>query len=685
MRGTGHRGLQELSIIIFSEYLEREKDLIREYVRPWCRLVPTYGPSFVEDEPDIEERVQATLRDEGLTELGLQSQGDSGLLELQNVILYLESLSPGLVSPEDLLAILAAHHVPLYYLSGTGPWVLRKAFSKVPRDWFERWTQRAVNAQGSQLRKIVHHLLLLIERADLAHLVTLVEPTASENDDPFLNLRTLDRVGYENLRNTPFGEEEKPIQFLERVRSLVVDLDLPPPQEERLAKIRTAWREMFDGVALHVERSSTREDHFFQDDLAAIAAWLPEEGASVVYRQIEDLPQRFRDGNHWWVLSIRRHAVLAEGEARDHLHAAAETPCSNSNGRIAPGYALQALLPGMTSEAILKAIQNHCLGFEWAQLFDFPASLGAEDLCELALKSLAGEISPQKRIRTYFLLSELGGSGLGEDLYQVLCDEIEGADVELRNGALDFATAFKIPGLPPQRLLAIASEEQEDSKTFAPRYAAWLLIQDGHFLDCLYPYWRAVAAVVHPARREQLLQEVECALELGAGATLSLDGTYGTYTLPVREGLQPRHERLSLQEEGKTLHFGGRSEEGLGGLEEGATFVQLKECLIESNSDFGVKKWNNLVQEGAAELRRRQAEHGTVWSYEQFPQGLVDGLEEPRFERWVEALLRNEQRTWFDWMGLVVAPFSACSAPRTPTGGKSLGLCKPTPSSARPW
>lgn len=652
-RSIRHRGLQELSIVIFSEYLNRERDLIRGFVGPWCRLVPTRGPSFLEDRPETEERVQAALRDEGLTELGLQSQGDFGLLELQNVVLYLESLSPGLVSPEDLLAILAAHHIPLYYVPGVGPWMLRRAFAKVPRGWFERWTQRSTSIHGFQLREIVHHLLLLTQRADLADLVNLVKPSATEDDDRFPHVRALDRAGYENLRNTLFQEEERPIRFLERVRSLVVDPDLPPPQEERLARIRTAWREMFGGVALQLGNGSIREDHFFENGVAAIAAWLPEEGASVVYRQIEDLPQRFRDGNHWWVLSIRRHAVLAEGQERDHLHAAAETPCPEPNGRVAPGYALQALLPGMTSGAIVTAIQNHCLGFEWARLFDFPASLGAEDLCELALASLADETSSQKRIRTYFLLTEIGGLLSGEHLYPVLRDEIEGDDAELRHGALGFAVEFKIPGLPPHRLLTIASEEEKDRNTFAPRYAAWLLIQEGHFLDRLSPYWRAAAAVLHPARREQLLQEVEGAFELNSGDDLLLDATY---TLPVREGLQPRRDRLSLQEEDKTLRI-GESEEGLGGFKEGVTDAQVANFFREMNSDLYFKKWNNLVQEGGTELRRRQDEHRTVWSSEQFPQELVDALEEPRFQQWVETLLRDQQQTGFDWMGLVVPLF----------------------------
>jgi hypothetical protein len=653
IRSTGHRGLQELSIIIFSEYLDREKELIREFARSWCRLVPTRGPSFMEDKPDIEEKVRSALSDRGIAELGLQSRGDSGLLELQNVVLYLESLSGGLVALEDLLAILAAHHIPLYYLPAAGVWVLHRAFATVSRDWFERWTQRAVSVHHSQLREVIYHLLLLSERADLADLVALVEPSAAEDHDPLSHFRTLDRAGYENIRNTPFREEERPIQFLERVRYLVVDPDLPPPSEDRLTRIRATWGETFHGVALQLVNGSTREDHFFQDGLAAIAAWLPDEGAYVVYQQIEDLPQRFRDGNHWWVLSIRRHAVLAEGPARDHLQAAAKTLCTEPNGRIAPGYALQVLIPGMTSKAILEAIQNHCLDFEWARLFDFTASLEATDLRDLALASLSGEISAQKRIRTYFLLTEIGGTISGENLYSIVRGDVEGSDAALRVGALGFAVEFDILGLPPQRLLTLAGDEEEDQRTFAPRYAAWLLVKEGHFLDRLSPYWRAVAAVFYPAKREPLLQEIEGALETNPGASHSLDATY---TLPVRKGLLPRRERLSVQEEETTLHFGS-SGDGLGGLEEGSTFAQLKDSLIGVNSDLHVKKLNSLIQEGAKERRRRQAEHKTAWSFEEFPQELVDALEASRFQQWIEALLRDERQTWFDWMGLVVPLF----------------------------
>lgn len=677
-RSTRHRGLQELSILIFSEFLDQEMDLIREFVQTWCRFVPARGPSYMEGNPDIEERVQAGLRDEGLAELNLEAQGDSGIVELQNMVLYLESLSPGLISPNDLLAILVAHHIPLYYFSKAGPWVVRRALAKVPREWFKRWTQGAISSHSAQLRAIVHHLLLLTQRADLVDLATLVEPSAPENDDPLLrHHRTLDRTGYEKLHNTPFREEESPIRFLERVHSLVMDPGLPSPREERLTRIRTAWRETFDGVALQLGRSPTQEDHVFQDGVAAIAAWLPEEGAAVVYRQIDDLPRRFREGKHWWVLSIRRDAVLAEGQAREHLRAAAETPCPEPNGRIlAPGYALQVLLPGMTPEAMVGAILNHCLELEWAQLFDFPASLGVEGLRELVLASLAAETVPRKRIRGYFLLAELGGPVSGQDIYPVLRREIEGPDAELRLGALGFAVEFNVLGLPSQRLLEIVSEEVEDQNVFAPQYAAWLLIQEGHFIDRLPPYWRAVAAAVHPAKRELLLQEVEDALGSGSGTARLLDATY---TLPVRDDLQPGRERLSLQEEGsRTLRF-GQSEGGLGGLEEGATFTQWKDYLIELYSDHHVNKWNSLLQEGAAQLRQRQAEHQTVWSSEQFPQELVDALEEPRFQRWVEVLLRDEREAWLYRIGLVVPLFRRALRRGHPLAERFWGLMCPLP------
>ncbi|MFL6200518.1 MAG: hypothetical protein ACJ76J_15175, partial [Thermoanaerobaculia bacterium] len=354
-----------------------------------------------------------------------------------------------------------------------------------------------------------------------------------------------------------------------------------------------------------------------------------------------------------------------------------ETPCPQPNGRTAPGYALQVLLPGMTPEAMVEAILNHSLDFEWARLFDFPASLGAEGLREPALASLATETAPRKRIRAYFLLAELGGPASSQDLFPDLRREIEGTDAELRLGALGFAVEFNVLGLPPQRLLAIASEEIEDRNTFAPRYAAWLLIQDGHFLDRLPPYWRAVAAAAHPAKREPLLQEVEGALESDSGADLSLDAIY---TLPVREDLQPGRGQLSLEEEDRTFYL-GRSEDGLGGLEESATPAQLDEVF---NSDLHVEKWNRLVREGVEELRRRQVEHRTVWSSEQFPQELVDALEEPRFERWVESLLRDERQTWFRWMGLVVPLFRRALRRGHPLSERLWDFVNPLPHQQGP-
>ena len=247
-RSTGHRVLQEISILIFSEEMNREKNLIREFVRGWCRLVPARGPSYVEDKADIEETVRTTVMEPGLDKLNLQPQGDSGLLRLQNVALYLESLSPGLLGPDDLLAIVAAHHIPFFFLSESGPWIVRRTAARISRDWFAEWVQLASSDRSSHLSQIVHRFLLLTERADIADLALSVEPPASAEEDPFRDHRDLDRAGYEDLYQEPLGQEEKPATFLKRARYLVIDPSLPPPRGDRLEKLREAWN---DALADH--------------------------------------------------------------------------------------------------------------------------------------------------------------------------------------------------------------------------------------------------------------------------------------------------------------------------------------------------------------------------------------------------------------------------------------------------
>ena len=400
-----------------------------------------------------------------------------------------------------------------------------------------------------------------------------------------------------------------------------------------------------------LEGASTREDHFFREAVAAVAAWMPEEGADVVRRQMEDLPRRFREGQHWWVLSIRRHAVLAEGGTREALSKAADTPYPEEAGKVAPGYALLVLLAGMNPTEIVSAIVHHSLSFEWSVFYDFAAQLDAATLQIVCLLNLDDNSTRRDKTRVYFLLSELGEAPLSERQRQILRRDIEGSDPQLRMGALGVAVGCNVQALPPNHLLAIATDKEEDRKTFAPRNAAWLLIQDGHFLDRLPPYWRAVGVVVHPARREQLLAEIEDAF--GAAEEVDNLSLTATYTLPFRRQVKPSRGRLSLAEEDRTIIL-GESEGDLGGLGEIAEPAEVEEHF---NHDLQIEKWNNLVQEGLDALHRRREEHETAWSSEQFPQELVDALEEPRFERWVEVLLRDPRQTWFRWMGLVIPLF----------------------------
>jgi hypothetical protein len=109
-----------------------------------------------------------------------------------------------------------------------------------------------------------------------------------------------------------------------------------------------------------------------------------------------------------------------------------------------------------------------------------------------------------------------------------------------------------------------------------------------------------------------------------------------------------------VREEDSSLHF-VREDSTLGGLEDDD--LKPEEMAAFFNQDLWIEKLNRQVQEGVEILHRRQEEHKTAWSYEQFPQELVDRLDEPRFERWVEALLRDPRQTWIRWIGLVMPMF----------------------------
>jgi hypothetical protein len=467
-RSTGHRGLQELSIVVFSDNLEREKDSIRAAVGLWCHFVPTHGPSFLDDnKPDVEEKVQAALRDEGLMELGLELRGDSGLLELQNVGLYLESLSPGLVAPDDLLAVLATHHIPRFFFSGAGPWIVHQAFASIPREWFEDWVRRAARAPMCRLKQVIYDLLLIVQRSDLADLIPLVQPPPSNEEDRYRHFRTLDRAGYEEIRLTPFEEEEKPIRFVERVRPIVVDPELPPPGVERITAIRQAWREAFAETSLYSSNAYTSEDHLFEKTVAGVSAWMPEEGAAVVCRQIADLPRRFSVGQYWWAHSMRRHAVLVEEEARKHVQAAIDVTSPDSNTTWAQGDLLEALLPGMSPSAYVDAILNHRLECEWDKLYYMAVCLDREGLIEACMSVLNRETTSRERARLYTLLGSLQAFLHSPEQIQTLLDDLDSKDHDLSFGALIAASAADPLMLPEKfREDARQAKQRIDSKRY---------------------------------------------------------------------------------------------------------------------------------------------------------------------------------------------------------------------------
>ena len=680
-RATESRGLQEISLLIFSELIDSERTVIQEFLPIWCRFVPSRGPSFIEDKQDSAGKVEAAVGQKEMAQLDLKIRGDSGLFRLQTTALYLESLSPGLLEPDDLLAILAAHHIPLRHFSGFVPWIFSKSMAEVPRDWFAKWTDTAANDRSSLLAEIVRRLLLLTKRADLMDLVPLVEPSPtieySATSPSYFYLLTRDE--YESIHLAPFNKEESPKRFLARTRHLVIDPDLPPPQGERLDNSLEAWHETFASARLQLERVVKSEDRLFRDTMPAIAAWSPEEGATVVLRQMNDLTKRFQEGKHWWVLSMRRHAVLAEGEVRDNLSAASTQPCANIDASIAPGLPLLILMPGMKSAEIVHAILHHCLDFEWSCLYELAGCLNTTGLQKECLAKLAQRADLCNRHRLYFLLSELGSCMLSEVQKQNLSRDLELDDnSDLHFGVLAVAVNNNIKSLSPESLLSIASGKGEDARTFSPFYASWLLVEYGRFLDELSPYWQAVSAVRYPARVNQVLREVEEALGFAGQDGDILSST--TYVLPSRSETKPTRAPLGLDKDDRTLYI-GQSDPPLGGLEEGAHSAEIDEL---SNEDLRIKQHNNLVRRGLEALQRRREEHKATWSVDQFPQELIDQMDNSRFDQWIKILLQDKLQTWHQWMGLVIPIFCRSLKRAHPETTELWKLVSPFPHQRRP-
>ncbi len=291
--------MREISRLVILDHLEQKKEQIGEHVRSWMRLVPTRGPHFIEEKPDAGTQVQSALKQPCLQDWNLRRNGDSSILQLQGFGLYLESLAPGLIGPEDLLGLMAVRHIPAYYFNrsvASESLIFRRKLFKLPISWFEKYARKDKALPGSLYSRIIHHFLLAADQADLLPLAESIAPAEEpvEKRDP-------DGI------NNPMG-------FLRYHRYLALDPNFTPPSNAELASLRSAWTQHFAGVKLYNDPNlETRlEDLDFEHTLSAIAAWAPDLGANLVRQQMREIPATVSTGRYPWAQEIERHAVLVE-------------------------------------------------------------------------------------------------------------------------------------------------------------------------------------------------------------------------------------------------------------------------------------------------------------------------------------------------------------------------------------
>lgn len=648
--GRDNAQLQEASTLIFIEALSSRPELVRTHLREWLRIVPTRGSWFIEDQEDSEARIAAQLADPQLAGFGLVARGNSGCLRLHNLALYFETLHPSLLGPEDCLSLLAAQQVAIVPDGDGQRLVLRRVLSNVPVSWFEEQARSCLGAV--EPASILHTLLAAADRADLAALLARAWAVLPAQQD--LHQRPpLDRERYEQLLAASPEAAGEPKRMLATARHLVIDPDLPKPSGELLEELRDAWLAHFSTVNLQLDRAPTGDDHLFEATVPAIAAWAPAAGAEVIRRQIVDLSRRLAGEKHWWVLSLGRHAVLAEGEVRDVLRAVSQTDHPDKDRRLAVGYCLLALLPAMTPAERVDAILDHHTIREWRTLFDFIEDLADPQMAPTIEAHLDSETDPLRLLRARFLLASAGEGPLSPERVQALSRDLAVSGPQERVAILAVAVRCRVCEIPPELLLPIATDSED--KTNSPRWAASLLARQGAFLDRLPVFWQTIAAQTSAALREQLLAEMEAGL-LGPAAPDEA-GPSLSATIEIRPGCEcrPTSRRLSLPPAAEGVTF-IRPESTLGGLSEpsgGDIGEDLRQLFDE---DGAMRRRERLQSEAIESFRRREHDLKRAWSSEEFPQALIDHLEPSRFTRWVEALLAAESgEVLWSWYGLLVS------------------------------
>jgi hypothetical protein len=348
----------------------------------------------------------------------------------------------------------------------------------------------------------LHWIIIEAQRADL---LAFEEKTQLPLDPQWNFLKQmgiLDRTRYDEVYSQPFTSDDAPARFIELVREVVRDPNLPQLCHERLATVRGILMKIFSDVELWAHPSYMAEDHVFEQMLPAMAAWAPDIGADIIRRQMMNLPDRMNRKPLWWTLRLKTHAVLAEGSVRSALMKAliAHHP-DDTEGQVAVGSVLLALFPAMSQSERIEALLDHPLKIEWTELYVLAARLLNEEGKTYLLTHLHRETDPSRLRRICYFLNGTDKGMLSEKNVEPLISILINENYEDRLAAFHLAAIGGIKNLPLELLLSSATN-LSDQQSLLPDYASWLLVNGEALRKATYegviarlrPRWRAVAA-----------------------------------------------------------------------------------------------------------------------------------------------------------------------------------------------
>ena len=669
---VGDPRLQEISLLVFIDAARQpeqshDRRLLQAGMRVWCRLVPKTGTRLLKAE-DPQAEILERLRDPGVVSLRLGPANDRGALKLQRAALYVESLSPGLLDTEAVVAVAAIEQIAPNPLDEAERRLARKMLATVPRDWLQ--SHLVPGKKRTELwRSICYRLLSHADRVDLENLRESVAPPPDPEREKLLRQWWPTIEEHLRLAQSPPSEDEDVILFAERSRRLVLDPKHPRPAHERLEAVAARVRQEFGGVHLQAGPELTAKDHRIGNLTPALSTWLPELGVEVVESQVKDLPRRFRSDDEeqessYYAWDLERHSVLLRGSLRERLHPILARMYPDDRRRIDAAMVFVALLPGMTALQRLDAIARHSLewngeSFEWRRIYELAAFLADARFVEVLRTRLEIEDDSLKLVRLRLLAVEIGGLLISERQAKGIERDLTASNAELRYAAVAAGAEGRLTALPANLLVRLVRDEDHRA-SMTPRYAAWLLVQKGECLDELPIYWQAVAAVEHPQRMESFLEDVERALHASLGSeNAPLDPLENILIKTAPDDPVSHRVWVSDDAEDFTLHLYAE-DPGIGGLEE------LDDSRNEGMSEGAkrlfdgkrlVEKKNRLAREAARRFKAQAGNHEQVWQSEIFPQELVEFLEPERFTAWAELLLSAGPAAETLWTGLLQSMF----------------------------